>query len=235
MRRFLPIGAAMLLGTTGCAAASSPSGPDAFAGAYPLVSPQPSPGESTPTWTPRGKPLGPLRPYAGKGSKVQGTVVDKTAGLSYAKLGAPWKPKKGIGPHTGGLEYNVEKPKFAWLAGAYSAPMDSKYSAPVKAAGANGLRAAAELSAADVTFGDDDTLTPFAGQPRTVGGRKAWVAGYREHIKNPYNGIAERTVIMIAVDTGRSVPGILEISIAKPAYRLLPDITALIKSLKIVR
>ena len=231
-RRLTPLGLMVSLASAGCGASDSGNGPSVYAGAYPVISAPPSPGDTPVTWAPSGKPLGPLRPYPGKGSKVTGTVVDKAAGLSYAKLGSPWQPKKGIGSHTGGLEYEIRKPKFSWLAGAYSAPLLSKYDQPVAAAGANRLRAAAELSAGDVVFGEDDKLVPFAGAAIKVGGHKAWLAGYHEHISDPYDGVAERTVIMIAVDTGRTHPGIFEISIAKPAYRLLPDITALIKTLK---
>jgi hypothetical protein len=207
-------------------------GPDPYAGAYPVVTAAPSP-TSTVTWAPSGRPAGPLRPFPGKGTKVTGVVVDKSAGLSFARLGAPWKPIKGVGSHSAGMEYVVEKPKFQWLTGAYSGLLYDKL-APA-ATGPNALRAAAELTAQQSVKNLDGRLTPIAGQHFKVGGHQAWLSGYRANYTNPYSGITERTMIVVAVDTGRKLPGVLEISVAKPVYKLLPDITTLIKSLKVVR
>jgi hypothetical protein len=160
-------------------------------------------------------------------------MVDKSAGLSFARLGAPWKPLKGIGTHTGGQEYVVLKPDFRWLAGGYSGVLYEKL-APA-ATGPQALRAAAELTAQQSIKNLDGRLTPIAGQSLKVGGHPAWLAAYRANFTDPYDKITERTMVVIAVDTGRRLPGILELSVAKRAYRLLPDLTTLIKSLKVVR
>jgi hypothetical protein len=206
-------------------------GPDPYAGEYPVVTAAPTP-TSTVTWAPAGRPAGPLRPFAGKGSKVTGVVTDRIAGLSYARLGAPWKAK-GVGSHSGGQEYNVEKPKFRWLSGAYSGPLQDDLAPAVT--GPQKLRAAAELTAQDSVKILDGKLTPIAGQQVKVSGRPAWLAGYRANFTNSVSGITERTVVIVAVDTGRRLPAVLEISVAKQVYKLLPDITTLLKSLKVVR
>src|SRR5438876_973598 len=169
MRRLIVPMSLVLLAGTGCAA-SAGNGASVYAGAYPVVSPMPSPLDPELTWTPTGKPMGPLRPYPGKGSKVIGTIVDKAAGLRYAKLGAPWHAK-GIGQDTGGQEFDIKKPVYSWLGGAYSGPLHAGLAPGVKAAGTNRLRAAAELSVRNVTFGDDQNkVTPIAGAPLKIGG-----------------------------------------------------------------
>src|SRR5437764_413031 len=174
-RPLVPLGAVLLAGT-GCAAAAG-NGAGVYAGAYPVVSPPPSPADTELAWTPAGKPQGPLRAYSGKGSKVIGTTVDKIAGLSYAKLGPPWHTK-GLGLDTGGQDYDVRKPDYTWLGGVYSAPLRGKFIPSVQAAGADRLRAAAELSSGDVVVDQDQKLTAFAGAPLRVGGHKAWLAAY---------------------------------------------------------
>ncbi|MCW2888673.1 MAG: hypothetical protein JWL58_5535 [Streptosporangiaceae bacterium] len=205
--------------------------PDPYAGAYPVVTAAPTP-TSTVSWAPSGPPAGRLRPFPGKGSKVTGVIVDKIAGLAYARLGAPWKTK-GAGSHSAGQEYSVEKPKFRWLTGAYSAPMEDKL-APA-ATGPQALRAAAELTAQESVKLLDGKLTPIAGQQLKVNGRPAWLAGYRAGFTNSISGVTERTMVVVAVNTGRRLPGVMEISVAKQVYKLLPDILTLIKSLKVVR
>src|SRR5690349_19555344 len=67
------------------------TGPDAFAGTYPLVTPAPT-GRPALTWRPAGPPAGPLPVFHGTASPVAGRSVNRTAGLSYARFGAPWKP-----------------------------------------------------------------------------------------------------------------------------------------------
>jgi hypothetical protein len=223
----------LLLASTGCAASAGNSA-SVYAGAYPVVSPMASPTDPDLVWTPTGKPLGPLKAYSGKGSKVIGTTVDKTMGLSYAKLGKPWHDK-GTGQDSAGQDYDFRKPVYTWLGGVYSGPLRDKFIPAVQAAGANRLRAAAELSAKNIIFDSEEKLTPIAGGPLKISGHKAWLAGYLLTIPDPYNSVSERTMIEIAVDTGRANPSMLQIALAKNSYRLRPDITTVIKSLKVIK
>lgn len=201
-------------------------GPDPYPGSYPVA---PAVQAAAPVvWTPAGPAAGPLQPYPGKATKSSGWVVDRAAGLAYARLSAPWRPMTGVGSHTAGIEDTVQKPAFQWLAGAYSAPLDSVLAA--RATGPQHLRAAAELDAGQWAKGLFVSLAPLAGEPLKISGHAAWLAGFRAH-----GGSVDRTLVIVAVDTGRRVPGIFEVSVAKPAAKLLPDVTALLKSLRVVR
>jgi hypothetical protein len=211
-------------------------GPDPFQGAYPIVPATPS-ATSTVRWTPGGRPAGPLRRFPGRPSRVAGTVVDRRAGLSYARLGPPWSPIKGVGSHSAGVEYVLSKPSFQWYGSVGSSPLLEKFTPVVLAtAGPYRLRAAAELSARlRVSNQAPSGLTPIAGQPLRVGGHRAWLTGYRVRFGSPFNGITERTYVIVAVDTGRRLPAIFDASLAKPKYAMLPDINTAVKSLRVVR
>jgi hypothetical protein len=211
-----------------------PSGPDPYAGGYPVVdaSALPSPGI---TWQASGPPAGPLRRFGGRGSALTGTIVDRQAKLSFARLGRPWKQLATPTAHSAGMEWTVQKPKFAWWAGAYTGALDQDFAAAAK--GQNGLRAAAELTARKwiKTHTIGGGATPIAGQPLRVSGRNAWLAGYRVDTTGSPSGVKERALVVVVVDTGQLTPSVFEVSVAQPKYRLLPDITTLIRSLRVVR
>jgi hypothetical protein len=208
-------------------------GPDPYAGAYPVVSAAPSPSETI-TWAPTVPPAGPLPRFPGRPSRVAGTIVDREAGLSYARPGAPWRLIKGFGSHTAGVEYTIEKPKFRYYGTLGSNPMLAKFSPAT--VGPNRLRAAAELSAQQWSLEQSaDGLTPIAGQPLKVSGRQAWLAGYRASFTDSYDGVKEQMHIVVAVDTGRRLPGMFDATVAQPKYILLPDINTLVRSLRVIR
>jgi hypothetical protein len=209
-----------------------PAGPDPYAGSYPVVDATslPSPGI---TWQPSAPPAGPLKRFGGRSAAVTGTIVDRQAKLSYARLGPPWKPISGFGTHSGGMEWTVEKPKFAWWAGAYSDTLDEDFVTAAK--GPNGLRAAAELDARKWAETYNGTLIPIAGQPLKVSGRNAWLVGYR--VKTPLSpsNVKERALVVVVIDAGLTVPSVFEVSVAQPKYRMLPDLNTLVRSLRVVR
>jgi hypothetical protein len=212
----------------------SPSGPDPFAGSYPVVGASSLPSAGI-TWQPTGRAAGPLKRFSGRASPVIGKIVDQKTGLAYAKLGAPWKPLTGIGPHTGGMEWNANsgKPNFHWWAGFYSGPLDEDFVPAAK--GPNGLRAAAELTAVKWAKTYDGTTRPIAGQAMKVSGRNAWLAGYRVLTPNSHDKIPERAVVFVVVNAGRAVPSVFEVTAAKPKYQILPDFNTLISSLRVIR
>ncbi|HEX6470346.1 MAG TPA: hypothetical protein VF069_14710 [Streptosporangiaceae bacterium] len=208
-----------------------PAGPDPFAGAYPVLG---ASATATPayTWQPTGPPAGPLKRFTGRATRVTGTIVDRRSGLTYAKLAQPWKPTPGLS-HSAGIEWTVQKPHFHWWAGAYSDLLDSDLVPATK--GPDGLRAAAELDAAKWAKTYEGTLIPAAGQPLRVSGRRAWLAGYRVRTPEAFDHIPERALVVVVVNSGRRVPALFEVSVAKPKYRLLPDINTLVGSLRVVR
>jgi hypothetical protein len=204
----------------------SPSGPDPYAGSYPVIAASALP-SATITWQPTGPPAGPLKRFKGRPSRVIGKI-----GLSYAKLAPPWKQAPGV-THSAGIEWDVDKPKFRWWAGAYSDLIREDFVPAAK--GPNGLRAAAELDAAKWAKTYDGKMIPLAGQPLKVSGRSAWLAGYRVRTRDPVDNISERALVVVVVNSGRPVPAVFEVSIAQPKYLILPDINTLVGSLRVIR
>lgn len=236
------VGAALAAVVIAAAAAAAvltrdraPSGPDPYAGAYPVIDPSslPSPGI---TWQASGPPAGPLRRFGGRGSAVAGTIVDRQARLAFARLGRPWKQLVTPTTHSAGMEWTVQKPKFTWWTGAYTDTLDEDFIAAAK--GPNGLRAAAELTARKwtQTHSISGGSTPIAGQPLRVSRRNAWLAAYRVNTVGSPSGVRERALVVVVVDTGQIAPSVFEVSVAQPKYRLLlPDINTLVRSLRVVR
>lgn len=212
------------------------AGPDPFAGSYPLVSPPPKPGQEPVTWQPGAAPAGPLRRFPGTATRVVGRIVDRKAGISYARLARPYG-KIGIGSHTGGQEFdsNGKDLQTFWYCAVYSSPLDPDLAAAVKAAGKdNGMRAAAELEAKDaLKLYSDSKRTDIAGQPLSVGGRRAWLTGVRlDHPKGSRKADVWH-MVFIAIDTGRARPAIAEVHVPNTQQRRLPDINTIVKSLRV--
>ena len=209
----------------------SPAGPDAYAGSYPVIAASAVPSAAI-TWQPAGPPAGPLKRFRGRPSQVIGKIVDRSAGLSYAKLAPPWKQAPG-GTHSAGIEWDVQKPKFHWWAGAYSDLISDDFASAAK--GQNGLRAAAELDAAKWAKTYEGKMIPLAGQPLKVSGRSAWLAGYRVRTPGSFDHIPQRALVVVIVNSGRRLPAVFEISIAQPKYQILPDVNTLVSSLQVIR
>jgi hypothetical protein len=209
----------------------SPAGPDPYAGSYPVIAASAAPSAAI-TWQPAGPPAGPLKRFNGRPTQVIGKIVDRSAGLSYANLAPPWK-RAPAATHSAGIEWDVQKPKFHWWAGAYSGLLNDDFIPAAK--GPNGLRAAAELDAAKWADTYQGKLIPLAGQAVKVSGRSAWLAGYRVRTPESFDHIPERALVVMVVNSGRRVPAVFEVSIAQPKYRLLPDINTLVGSLRVVR
>jgi hypothetical protein len=207
----------------------APSGPDPYAGSYPVVD-LPS---AAITWQPSGPPSGPLRTFSGRRSAVAGTIVDRQAKLAFARLGPPWKQNTGISTHSAGMEWTIKEP-FAWWAGAYTDTLDEDFVTASK--GPNGLRAAAELDARKWAKTYNGTLVAIAGQPLKVSGRNAWLAAYRVKLRNsPTKNVTERALVVVVVNAGLTVPSVFEVSVAKPKYQILPDLNTLVGSLRVIR
>jgi hypothetical protein len=236
-KRGILIGAGAALAAVAIAAAvvvvmtrdrTPPSGPDPYAGSYPVVN-LPS---AAITWQPSGPPAGPLRQFNGRRSAVAGTIVDRKARLAFARLGPPWKPLNGVSSHSAGMEWTIKKP-FAWWAGAYTDTLDEDFVTASK--GRNGLRAAAELDARKWAKTYYGTLVPLAGQPLKVSGRNAWLAAYRVKMPDSATSVKERALVVVAVNAGLNVPSVFEASVAKQQYQMLPDLNTLVGSLRVVR
>jgi hypothetical protein len=211
------------------------TGSDAFAGTYPLVTAAPT-GVPALTWRPTGTPAGPLPAFPGAGSKVTGRVVNQTAGLSYARLAPPWQARREGAPSSG-LEINgkIKDYKHFWYASVSVEPLDPKLDVP----GAQRLRAAAELTGQAFVkelYSGDGTRKDLAGAALTVDRHPGWVSAFRmTHTTDLDRVEKSQTEVVVAVDTGRRLPAIVEITIPGNQNRLLPDITHVVRSLRVVR
>jgi hypothetical protein len=210
---------------------------DPFAGAYPLVTAAPTP-SAVPTWRPTGPPAGPLPVFHGQTSPVSGRTVDRASGVSYVRFAPPWKrPGVFSGFHTAGQEFDSKRrdPKHFWYVAVYSGPLPADSDVP----GPNRLRAGAELVGRDLVefiFPDNAVRKEVAGAPMTVDRRPAWVSAFRMFQPPGANRVEKsRTIVVLAVDTGRRRPAIVQISVPDNQNRLLPDINLVIRSLRILR
>ena len=211
------------------------TGPDAFAGTYPLVTAAPT-GVPALTWHPTGTPAGPLPAFPGTGSKVTGRAVNQIAGISYARLAPPWRT---TARRTGasGMEINgkIKDYKHFWYASVSVEPLDPKLDVP----GAQRLRAAAELTGQAFVkelYSNDGTRKDLAGAALTVDRHPGWVSAFRmTHTTDLDRVEKSQTEVVVAVDTGRRLPAIVEITIPGNQNRLLPDITHVVRSLRVVR
>jgi hypothetical protein len=213
------------------------TGPDAFAGAYPLVTAAPT-GVPALTWRPTGIPAGPLPVFPGTGSRVTGRAVNRNAGLSYARLGPPWGvTARRTGDASSGLEINskIKDYKHFWYASVSVEPLDPKLDVP----GAQRLRAAAELTGQAFVTGlyrDDGARKDLAGAALTVDHHPGWVTAFRmTHTTDLDRVEKSQTEVVVAVDTGRRSPAMVEITIPGNQSRLLPDINHVVRSLRVVR
>jgi hypothetical protein len=213
------------------------AGPDAFAGAYPLVTAAPT-GVPTLTWRPTGNPAGPLPVFRGPGSRVTGRTVNQKVGLSYARFGPPWKTTARTtgDPSSGqGIDGKVKDYKHFWYASVSVEPLDPKLSVP----GTQRLRAAAELTGdafVKSLYRDDGARKDLAGAAMTVDRHSAWITAFRmTHTIDTGRVQKSQTEVVVAVDTGRALPAIVEITIPGNQSRLLPDINHVVRSLRVVR
>jgi hypothetical protein len=189
-----------------------------------------------------GKPAGPLSKYDGTLSRTRGRIEDRQAGLSYAKLDAPWKQSKEVGDDERGFTarqlFVTESsgPGSEWLAEIASMPLDSGhqnlYSGP------DSLREVAEAQSRDLqisSFPLGSRREEVAGQRIEVSGRRGWVTGFRLSFQHPRFTVTDETVVVVAVDTGKRRPGILYITIPGTHDELRADINTVVDSLRVLR
>jgi hypothetical protein len=214
------------------------TGPDAFAGAYPLVTAAPT-GQPALTWHPTGSPAGPLPVFSGTGSRVIGRTTNRFVGLSFARLGQPWRQtsRTPTDPAMGqqfGSSRHADLAHF-WYATISVKPLDPKFDAP----GPQRLRAAAELTGqgfAKELYLDEGRRTDLAGAALTIDHHPGWVTAFRMiHTDGTRRVEKGQTEVVVAVDTGRPALAIVEITVPSNQSRVLPDINHVVRSLRVVR
>jgi hypothetical protein len=208
--------------------------PDAFAGTYPATTPKPTQSPSV-TWQPTRPPAGPLPSFPGAGSTINGRITDRTAGVSYARFGPPWKRPKFLSGHTSAQEINSPKKDYKnfWYVAVYCGPLDPKYDRP----GPQRLRAAAELVGQEFArelYSDGGDRKDLAGAPMTIDGHRAWVTAFRMTRPNSDRVEKGQTEVVVAVDAGRPRPAIVEVTVPSNQPAKLRDINQIVRSIQVL-
>lgn len=207
---------------------------DPFAGSYPLATPSPS--ATLPAWRPI-PPAGPLPVFRGSASPVvSGRVADSRSGVSYVRF-AGWRRPILTDFYTAAeeLDSKLNDFKHSWYVAVYSGPMPADFDVP----GPNRLRAGAELAGRDLVnfiYPDNARRVELAGARMTVDRRAAWVSAFRIFQPPGTNRVVtSQTITVLAIDTGRTRPAIVEIIVPNNQNRLLPVINSVVRSLRVLR
>jgi hypothetical protein len=196
--------------------------------------PNPAPVPSVPASVPptRSSAAGPDKAfphYSGGRSLVLGRITDRTAGLSYSRLGGPWGYGQDGRALSAALGVNRKGPQ---LTGIMTAGTAEYLSAPLPASlGRSATATAAQAVARSVIragSSGEPTLLPYAVE-RLDGGLKGWLAGFEVR-----DGRAAGEIVAVAVvDTGAGRPGVLYVTVPKAEKAVRPDIRAIVKSLRV--
>lgn len=187
----------------------------------------------------KGKPAGPLSEYDGTPSKVRGRIKDRAAGLSYAKLGEPWQEAGADVRGFTARQFLITEqsgPGNEWYAEVASMPLAADHKSLFK--GPDSLREVAEAQSRDLQVGSyphGSRREEVAGERLKVSGRRAWLTGFRLTFTDTRFTVTDETVVVVAVDTGKKVPGILYTSIPGTREELRPDINTVVSSLQVLR
>lgn len=200
----------------------------------PSRTPSPSP---TPTGVP-GREV-PLPDYPGRGSKVIGRIDDPNAGLSYARLGPPWRLDADRMSDFG-REQTVITERYGPDAMPYWANISSdalpgrlakNYGGPYRTYNA------ARAMLADVRsnyYPEGNRRTEVASQPIEVEGRQGWLIAARLAFDREGMRAKSELAAVAVVDTGASLPGVVYLSIPDTHRELWPDIDTVVRSLRLL-
>jgi hypothetical protein len=169
--------------------------------------------------------------YPGGKSLVLGRIIDRTAHLSYSRLGGKWSYGLDGRKLSAALGVSRRGPQ---LRGIMEAGGAEYLSAPLPASvGRSATSAAAQALARNVIRAGqskEPTLRTYAVE-RLTGGLTGWLAGFQVQ-SGPNDG---ETVAVALVDTGAARPGVLYVTVPRGDKTVRPDIRALVQSLRIAR
>jgi hypothetical protein len=217
------------------------------AGKKPAKSPKPHAAPTQPSFpTTKPVPPSPMPPhqaidlprFPGEPATQTGRIEDHRAGLSYVRLGKPWRDGVPFttASFTQGQYYVTEKyPQGTWQATIMSGRMAVR--TPEYVGTYRWFRSAA-AQAADVAgkyYPSDHRTLEVASQPVTVSGRSGWLTASRLYFHQQGLKATSELMVLVTVDTGRSEPGVLYISIPNTESRRLPDVNALVESLRVIK
>ena len=198
---------------------------------------QPFPTPTTPTPRPPHRAID-LPHFRGEPSEHVGRIDDHTAGLSYVRLGRPWR--NGVPFTTSGFTqgqyYITEKyPGGTWQATIMSGRMSTHMPEYV---GTYRWFRSATKQATDVAaryYPADHRTLEVASQPVDVRGHSGWLVASRLYFHEPGLKASSELMVVVAVDTGHDDPGVLYVSIPNTENKRLPDINALLTSLRVIK
>ncbi|MEU4834706.1 hypothetical protein [Streptosporangium sp. NPDC023615] len=198
------------------------------------VTAEPNPSAST---TKKAKPaaIGRLPRFPGTPSPVEGRITDQPAGITLAKLGAPWRQdQRPSVPTAYGFttrQYlpagtdSTGKAQFAQvMSGPLSQRLKSRYTSPDKLSPV--LNAVASIGRKRF-FPEDNTARKTAQQTLKVNGMSGQLSAYEIT-----SGDSKTTMVVAAVNTGADLPAIVYMSVPDSKKELLPDVNAVFKSIR---
>ncbi|WP_344971672.1 hypothetical protein [Streptosporangium fragile] len=209
------------------------AGPLASADEDVVADPKPS---ATAKKTTKPAAVGRLPRFTGKASPVAGTLVDQPAGITLAKLGAPWRQDQRPTVSTtygfttrqyllAGTD-STGKNQFAQImSGPLSPRLKSKYTSPTNLAPV--INAVASTGRKRF-FPEGNTARKTAQQTLSVNGKPGQLAAYEIT-----SGDIKTTMVVAAVSTGADVPAIVYMSVPDTKKELLPDVNTVFKSIKL--
>lgn len=198
---------------------------------------QPFPTPTTPTPRPPHRAID-LPHFSGEPSEHVGRIDDRSAGLSYVRLGRPWRdgvPFRTSG-FTQGQYYITERYSGgAWQATIMSGRMTTQMPEYV---GTYRWFRSAVAQATDVAgryYPKRHRTLEIASQPVDVDGRPGWLVASRLYFREPGLRATSELMVVVAVDTGQADPGVLYVSIPNTENKHLPDVNALLSSLRVIK
>lgn len=182
-----------------------------------------------------------LPAFQGRHTRAAGRVLDRSAGVSYAKLGNPWRvPSSGSGLVERGFttQRYVTTEKHGsqvWygqlMTGTLSDAQRHLY-------GGRGTEQAAATALAQQFearfYAIAHKRRELASQQLKVGNRKGWLVGFYVNYNKPGIKATGEVVTVAVVDTGRQRPAVLFMAVPNTHKKLWPDVNFVIRSLKVL-
>ncbi|MGI8328867.1 hypothetical protein ACRYCC_02815 [Actinomadura scrupuli] len=182
-----------------------------------------------------------LPTFPGAHTKAAGRINDTFSGLSYPRLGAPWKvPTRKSGLALLGwsgqqIVVTEHTPKQLWyaqlLSGVLGPAEQDIYAGP-------GTERAAAAAYAQQTearlYGFAHKTKPLASQPLNLNGHKGWLISSYLTFHRPGIKATGDVVTVAVIDAGRKTPAVLFMAVPNTSRKLWPDINFLVGSLKVL-
>lgn len=179
-----------------------------------------------------------LRTFRGNATATAGRVEDRMARLSYSRFGHPWHSGTLDPGFSAGQYFITENyPGGQWEASIMSGRLDHRLAARY-----DGPQRSFHAALAESRHVQGQYYPPghrseeIASQPLRVDHHAGWLTAAKLHFHQAGLKATSETMVIVAVDTGPhgTDPAFLYISVPNTAAKKLPDVTRVIKSLRVV-